>query len=139
VSSVDDRVINEYGAVGGRRIGKGNRSTWREPVPASFCGPNPTWPDLGPNQETAVNRLSYGTAHPNVYRVNEDTPVNCVMVRLCTRILEIPGSNLDWVTEYYNIFSWFYIVLGCSRTSTIFTEVSCGFLRSPRQIMRLIF
>jgi hypothetical protein len=27
VSSVDDRVINEYGAVGGRRIGKGNRST----------------------------------------------------------------------------------------------------------------
>jgi hypothetical protein len=26
-------MINEYGAVGGMRIGRGNRSTLREPVP----------------------------------------------------------------------------------------------------------
>jgi hypothetical protein len=33
IYSVDDRVINEYGAVGRTRIGSGNRSTWRKPAP----------------------------------------------------------------------------------------------------------
>jgi hypothetical protein len=31
--SVDDRMINEYGADGGMRIGRGNRSTQRKPAP----------------------------------------------------------------------------------------------------------
>jgi hypothetical protein len=31
--SVDDRMINGYGADGGMRIGRGNRSTRRKPAP----------------------------------------------------------------------------------------------------------
>jgi hypothetical protein len=36
---VDDRIINEYGAVSGIRIGKGNRSTQRKPAPLPLCPP----------------------------------------------------------------------------------------------------
>jgi hypothetical protein len=35
--SVDDRMINEYGAVGGIRTGRGNGSTRRKPAPAPLC------------------------------------------------------------------------------------------------------
>jgi hypothetical protein len=31
--SVDARVINDYVAVGGVRIGRGNRNIWRKPAP----------------------------------------------------------------------------------------------------------
>jgi hypothetical protein len=33
---VDD---DEYGEVGGIRIGRGNRSTWRKPAPVPHCPP----------------------------------------------------------------------------------------------------
>jgi hypothetical protein len=32
-------MINEYGAVGGMRIGGGNQSTWWNPPPVPFCPP----------------------------------------------------------------------------------------------------
>jgi hypothetical protein len=32
-------IDDEYGAVGGMRIGKGNRSTWRKPAPVILCQP----------------------------------------------------------------------------------------------------
>jgi hypothetical protein len=35
--SFGGRIINNYGAVGGMRIGRGNRSTRRKPAPVSFC------------------------------------------------------------------------------------------------------
>jgi hypothetical protein len=35
--SVDDRKINEHAAIGGMRIGRGNRITRREPAPVSLC------------------------------------------------------------------------------------------------------
>jgi hypothetical protein len=59
----------DYGAVGGMRIGRGNRSTRRKPAPVPPCSPqNPH--DLGSNPgsrggKPATNRLSYGTAEEN--------------------------------------------------------------------------
>jgi hypothetical protein len=32
-------MINKHEAVGGMRIGKANRSTWRKPAPMPFCPP----------------------------------------------------------------------------------------------------
>jgi hypothetical protein len=37
--SVDDRTINEYGAVGGIRFGRGKRRTRRKRAPMSLCPP----------------------------------------------------------------------------------------------------
>jgi hypothetical protein len=35
-------LINKYGAVGGMRLGKGNRSTWRKPAPVAITDTNMT-------------------------------------------------------------------------------------------------
>jgi hypothetical protein len=57
---------DEFGAIGGMKIGRGNRSTRRKPVPAPLCPTtNPTWPDPGSNPgrhggKPATNLLSYG-------------------------------------------------------------------------------
>jgi hypothetical protein len=59
-----------FGAIGGMKIGRGNRSTLRKPAPAPLCPPqNPTWPDPGSNPDrrggkSATNCLSYGVALP---------------------------------------------------------------------------
>jgi hypothetical protein len=37
--SIDHRVINECGIVGGMRIGRGNQSAWKNPVSVPFCPP----------------------------------------------------------------------------------------------------
>jgi hypothetical protein len=57
-----------FGAIGGIKIGRGNRSTRRKPTPVSLCPPqNPTWqtrsrtPDRS-GGKPATNRLSYGAA-----------------------------------------------------------------------------
>jgi hypothetical protein len=62
------RMIDEddYGAVGGMRIGWGNRSTRRKPASVPLCPPQIPH-DLGSNPgrrggKPATNRLSYGTA-----------------------------------------------------------------------------
>jgi hypothetical protein len=39
----------EYGAVGGRGIGRGNKNTWRNPACAVLYATNLTQPDLGSN------------------------------------------------------------------------------------------
>jgi hypothetical protein len=57
-----------FGAIGGMKIGRGNRSTQRKPTPAPLCPPqNPTWQTRSrtPNcsgGKPATNRLSYGAA-----------------------------------------------------------------------------
>jgi hypothetical protein len=56
----------EYGAVGGIKIGRGNRSTRRKPAPAPLCSPQVPL-DLGLNPgrrggKPGINRLSCGTA-----------------------------------------------------------------------------
>jgi hypothetical protein len=67
------RMIDyDCGAVGGMRIGMGNRST-REKLPqCHFVHKNPTWPDVGLNPglnggKPATNRLSYGTSNCSIY------------------------------------------------------------------------
>jgi hypothetical protein len=60
-------IDDDYGAVGGIRIGKGNRSTRRKPALVPLCPPQIPH-DLGSNPgrrggKPATNRLSYGTAH----------------------------------------------------------------------------
>jgi hypothetical protein len=57
---------DDYGAVGGMRIGRGNRSTRRKPTPVPLCPPQIPH-DLGSNPgrrggKSATNCLSYGTA-----------------------------------------------------------------------------
>jgi hypothetical protein len=59
-------IDDDYGAVGGMRIGRGNRSSRRKPAPVPVCSPQIPH-DLGSNPgrrggKPATNRLSYGTA-----------------------------------------------------------------------------
>jgi hypothetical protein len=59
-------IDDDYGALGGMRIGRGNRSTRRKPAPVPLCPPQIPH-DLGSNPgrrggKPATNRLSYGTA-----------------------------------------------------------------------------
>jgi hypothetical protein len=35
----EDRMFNEYGAVGGMKIGRGNQSDRKKPAPLSLCPP----------------------------------------------------------------------------------------------------
>jgi hypothetical protein len=37
--SIDDRMINKCGAVGGMGVGRGNQSTWRIPTPIPLRQP----------------------------------------------------------------------------------------------------
>jgi hypothetical protein len=63
----DEDDDDEYRAVGGMRIGRGNRSTRRKPSLVPLCAPQIPH-DLGSNPgrrggKPATNRLSYGTAN----------------------------------------------------------------------------
>jgi hypothetical protein len=64
---VNDR-INEYGAVGGKRGGRGNQSTSRKPMPVPLCPPqilHDLWLNPGHHDgKSLTNRLSYGIAPP---------------------------------------------------------------------------
>jgi hypothetical protein len=67
---IDD---GDCGAVGGMRIGRGNRSTGRKPAPVPLCPPQIPH-DLGSNPgrrggKLATNRLSYGTAVDNTNKM----------------------------------------------------------------------
>jgi hypothetical protein len=60
------RMIDDYGAVGGMRIGRGNRSTRRKPAPVPLCPPQilhyMNW-DRSRAAAVGSQRLSiYGTA-----------------------------------------------------------------------------
>jgi hypothetical protein len=56
----------DCGAIGGKKIARGNRSTWRKPAPASLCPPqipHDQTPGSNPGRrggKPATNRLSYG-------------------------------------------------------------------------------
>jgi hypothetical protein len=54
------------GEIGGMKIGRGNRSTLRKPVPVPLCPPQtPHCPDANAGRrggKPATNRLGYGTA-----------------------------------------------------------------------------
>jgi hypothetical protein len=58
-------IYVECGTVGGMRIGRGNKSTQRKPVPAPLYPPQNPYDDPRLNQgccggKPATNRLSYG-------------------------------------------------------------------------------
>jgi hypothetical protein len=67
--SIGDRMINEYGAVGGMRIGRGNWSTSWDPAPVPFCPPqiphDLTWDQT---QAVAVRSQQLTTA-ANLYGI----------------------------------------------------------------------
>jgi hypothetical protein len=60
----------DYGAIGGMKIGGGNRSTRRKPAPAPLCPPKiplDKTPRSNPGRsggKPPTNRLSYGAAKP---------------------------------------------------------------------------
>jgi hypothetical protein len=59
--SVDDRMINVYGAVGGTRIGRRNRNTRRKLAPVPLCPPQIAHDlTLGRTQATAVGSRRIG-------------------------------------------------------------------------------
>jgi hypothetical protein len=59
---------DDYGAIAGMKIGRGNRSTRRKPAPASLCPPQIPHDQIwarNPGRrggKPATNRLSYGAA-----------------------------------------------------------------------------
>jgi hypothetical protein len=63
----------DCGAIGGMKIGKGNRSTERKPAPAPLCPlqiPHDQTRARTPDRrggKAATNRLSYGAAHGQNY------------------------------------------------------------------------
>jgi hypothetical protein len=90
------RMTNDdaCGAVGGMRIGRGNRNTPRRPAPsATLSTTNPTWHDLRSNPGRSIgkpanNRLNYGMATD--YEISlDDTLLSCVLVT------NNAGSGLD--------------------------------------------
>jgi hypothetical protein len=73
-------IMVECRAVGGMRIGKGNRITRRKPAPsANFSITNPTRANLrsnlGRGGKLAINRLSYSTA---AYKKTDTTVGYCL-------------------------------------------------------------
>jgi hypothetical protein len=69
IYSIDNRTINEYGAIGGMRTDRGNRSTWKKPSPVTLCPPQIPH-DLGSNsghcsEKPVTNCLSYGISKIN--------------------------------------------------------------------------
>jgi hypothetical protein len=84
-----------FGAIGGMKIGRGNRSTQRKPTPAPLCPPqNPTWqtPSRTPDRsggKPATNRLNYGVAFLAPFR----------------RLLRLAGSRWRYSTPPPHGFS----------------------------------
>jgi hypothetical protein len=56
VYGVDDGVINEYGAGGGIKIGRGNRSIRRKLAPVQFCHHTATSNPAGRDLESKLGR-----------------------------------------------------------------------------------
>jgi hypothetical protein len=81
-------MINEYGAVGGARIVRGDRSTRRKYAPVPLCPPQISY-GLGSNprhrdEKLATNHLSYGSARVllNLPYRNNAIPSQCYRKRL---------------------------------------------------------
>jgi hypothetical protein len=71
-----------FGAIGGIKIGRGNRSTRRKPAPVPLCHhkiPHDQTRARTPDRsggKPATNRLSYGAAQEDEY-VNDELKGNC--------------------------------------------------------------
>jgi hypothetical protein len=109
-------MIDEYGAVDGMRIGRGNRSTRRKPAPVSTT--NPTSPDLGSNTgrrsgEQVPNHLIHGMAPIGAeflylpYQLDFQhtlTPLaTCLLLAiwLTLPVCSLKTSVIYWITQNY--------------------------------------
>jgi hypothetical protein len=93
--TIDD---NECGAVGGMSIGKGNRSTQRNPAPVPLFPPQFPYDLTSVRTRAAVvgsretNHLSYGTAYCPKY---------------CSRFLDCFGARLELLkSRHYPFFAF---------------------------------
>jgi hypothetical protein len=103
------RMIDEYGAFGGMRIGRGSRSTLRKPAPLSLCLPQiPHVLTSHWTRAAAVGSrwLTYGTAFhgmlPSVrsfYVLQETSSELAQAATLLIRIHVVSGSNLGRNTD----------------------------------------
>jgi hypothetical protein len=102
-----------FGATGGIKFGRGNRSTRRIPTPAPLCPPqNPIWqtrsrtPDRS-SGKPATNRLSYGAAHLSIYSSIYLSIYLSIYVsmylstRLSTRLSIYPSTRLSTRLSIY--------------------------------------
>jgi hypothetical protein len=87
-----------FGAIGGMKFGRGNRSTRRKPTPAPLCPPqNPTWqprsqtPDRS-GGKPATNRLSYGAAFAYLIKHRDN--------------FTFTQNNKSWLSGLYCIYYW---------------------------------
>jgi hypothetical protein len=112
-----------FGAIGGMKFGRGNRSTRRKPTLAPLCPPqNPAWqtrsrtPDRS-GGKPATNRLIYGAAL--------FSPISSPLTtrRFTVEVFD-PAStrvNVECLTEDHGKFHWRYSV----SLSEIRTGASC--------------
>jgi hypothetical protein len=92
---------DDCGAIGGMKIGRGNRSIRRKPAPAPLC------PSQIPHDQ-AQARLKI-TLLRSVESFSLSKLAQAVTLQTCTG--EVIGSNLGRYTSYPdNDFSWFYSV-----------------------------
>jgi hypothetical protein len=94
----EPRMINEYGAFGGMRIGRGNRSTLRNLVSVPLCPPqiphDLTWDRTRAAAVGSRRLTAWAKARP-------------VLVRL----LMDRGVTFDLITQWPRVSIWPYIVL----------------------------
>jgi hypothetical protein len=103
------RMIDDYecGAVGGMKIGRGNRSTRRKPATAPLFRykSHMTWPGLEPGQrggKTATNCLSYGTA----FNVFLTTSFTYLLIYLLVELSPSGGAANSAATQEFPKISW---------------------------------
>jgi hypothetical protein len=71
----------DCGAIGGMKIGRGNRSTWRKPAPAPFCPPQ-----IPLDQTRARTRAAAVGSHKMYIR-----PLQYTLYKI---ILKLTGLNI---------------------------------------------
>jgi hypothetical protein len=101
-------IDDDCGAVGRMRIGRGNRSSRRKPVPsATSSTTSPTSLDLGSNPglrggKPATNRLSYGTAFSCTLlpiHVRIELPCSTYRVNLITVPINFQCNSFDRISQ----------------------------------------
>jgi hypothetical protein len=94
---------DDCGAIGGMKIGRGNRSTLRKPAPAPFCPPqiphDQTWAQTPGRRsgKPATNCMSYGPAfwtktwtQNTQIRSRSGTQFDDIVLRHCVEVVKVP-------------------------------------------------
>jgi hypothetical protein len=97
-----DRSINEYGAVGGMRIGREHRSTQRKPAPVPLCPPQIPQIESGPQMWQADYFAWVMARPPGLYHLPR---VWNKVIRDCKW-----GSAVRSPLELWNVIADYYII-----------------------------